>query len=58
VGEVGKSYYRWHKIYGVMRLDQAKKFKELEQRSAHLKKLVADLSLQEVMLKEVVKGNF
>ena len=58
VGTVEQSYYHWRKIYGGMKLDQAKKFKELEQESARLKKLVADLSLREVMLKEVIKGNF
>ncbi len=58
VGTVEQSYYHWRKIYGGMKLDQAKKFKELEQESTRLKKLVADLSLREVMLKEVIKGNF
>jgi putative transposase len=53
-----QSYYRWRKMYGGMRSDQAKKFKDLEQENARLKKLVADLSLREVMLQEVIKGNF
>ena len=57
VGTVEQNYYRWHKIYGGMKVDQAKKYKELEQENARLKKLVADLSLREVMLKEVIKGN-
>jgi transposase-like protein len=56
VGE--QNYYRWRKMYGGMQIDQAKKFKELETENARLKKLVADLSLREVMLKEVIKGNF
>ena len=56
VGE--QYYYRWRKMYGGMQIDQAKKFKELETENARLKKLVADLSLREVMLKEVIKGNF
>ncbi|WP_150114210.1 IS3 family transposase [Polynucleobacter yangtzensis] len=56
VGTVEQSYYRWRKIYGGMKLDQAKKFKELEQENTRLKKLVADLSLREVMLKEVNQG--
>jgi putative transposase len=45
-------------MYGGMQIDQAKKFKELETENARLKKLVADLSLREVMLKEVIQGNF
>ena len=53
-----QSNYRWRKMYGGMKADQAKKFKELEAENARLKKLVADLSLREVMLKEVIKGNY
>jgi cell division protein FtsB len=53
-----QSYYRWRKMYGGMCSDQAKKFKDLEQENARLKRLVADLSLREVMLQEVIKGNF
>ena len=53
-----QSYYRWRKMYGGMKADQAKKFKDLEQENASLKRLVADLSLREVMLQEVIKGNF
>ena len=45
-------------MYGGMKADQAKKFKDLELENARLKKLVADLSLREVMLQEVIKGNF
>jgi cell division protein FtsB len=45
-------------MYGGMKIDQAKKYKELEQENTRLKKLVADLSLREAMLKEVIKGNF
>jgi len=53
-----QSYYRWRKMYGGMKADQAKIFRELEAENARLKKLVADLSLREVMLKEVIKGNY
>jgi len=53
-----QTYYRWRKIYGGLRVDQAKKFKELEAENARLKKLVAEVSLREAMLKEVVKGNY
>jgi len=53
-----QSYYRWRKEYGGMKLDQAKKYKELERENSRLKKLVADLSLDNAMLKEINKGNF
>ena len=53
-----QSYYRWRKEYGGMKLDQAKKYKELERENSRLKKLVADFSLDNAMLKEINKGNF
>ena len=53
-----QTYYRWRKEYGGMRVDQAKRLKELEQENARLKKLVADLSLDNAVLKEVNRGNF
>ena len=53
-----QSYYRWRKEYGGLRLDQAKRLKELEKENQRLKKLVADLSLDKAMLEEVAKGNF
>ena len=58
VGTVEQSYYRWRKIYGDMKVNHAKKHKDLEMENTRLKKLVANLSLREVMLKEVIKGNF
>ena len=53
-----QTYYRWRKEYGGLRLDQAKKLKEVESENQRLKKLVADLSLDKAMLEEVAKGNF
>lgn len=53
-----QAYYRWRKEYGGMRIDQAKRLKELEAENARLKKLVADLSLDNAILKEVNRGNF
>jgi len=53
-----QTYYRWRKEYGGMRVDQAKRLKELEKENVRLKKLVADLSLDKDIFKEAVRGNF
>ena len=58
VGISDKSYYRWRKEYGGLQLEQAKRFKELERENARLKKLVADLSLEKAMLKELASPNW
>ncbi len=58
LGIAEQTYYRWRKEYGGMRIDQAKRLKELELENARLKKLVADLSLDNAILKEVNRGNF
>jgi len=58
IGVTGQTYYKWRREYGGLKTDQAKKFKELEQENARLKKLVADLSLDKAMLQEVARGNF
>jgi putative transposase len=52
------TYYRWRKEYGGLQVDQARRMKDLEKENARLKKLVADLSLDNAILKEVSKGNF
>jgi putative transposase len=52
------TYYRWRKEYGGLRVDQAKRLKELEQENSRLKKAVADLTLDNMILKEVTRGNF
>jgi transposase-like protein len=51
------TYYRWRKEYGGLRVDQAHRFKELEQENSRLKRLVADISLDNVILKEAARGN-
>ena len=58
LGITEQTYYRWRKEYGGMRIDQAKRFKELEKENARLKKLVADLVLDNDILKETARGNF
>ena len=52
------TYYRWRKEYGGLKLDQAKRLKELERENARLKKLVADQALDNAILREASKGNF
>jgi transposase-like protein len=49
---------RWKREYGGLRVDQARRLKELEQENNRLKKVVADLSIDNQILKEVSKGNF
>jgi len=58
IGISEQTYYRWRKEYGGLRLDQAKRLKELERENARLKKLVAEQALDNAMLKEVASGNF
>jgi transposase-like protein len=57
IGVTEQSYYRWRKEYGGMRIEQAKRLKELEKENVRLKKLVAELSLDKAILTEVVRGN-
>jgi len=58
IGVSSHTYYRWRKEYGGLRVEQAKKLKTLEKENARLKKLVADLSLDNAILKEAAEGNF
>jgi transposase-like protein len=58
LGITEQTYYRWRKEYGGMRIDQAKRLKELEKENVRLKKIVADLSLDNDILKEAARGNF
>ncbi len=58
IGVTEQTYYRWRKEYGGMRVEQARRLKELEKENTRLKKLVADLSLDNSILKEAARGNF
>jgi putative transposase len=58
IGVTRNTYYRWRKEYGGMRVDQAKRLKELEAENSRLKRLVADLSVDNSILREAVLGNF
>jgi putative transposase len=53
-----QTYYRWRKEYGGLKLDQAKRLRELEKENSKLKRLVAELSLEKQILKDVAEGNF
>jgi putative transposase len=53
-----QTYYRWRKEYGGLKLDQAKRLKELVRENSKLKRLVAELSLEKQVLKDVAEGNF
>ena len=58
IGVTEQSYYRWRKEYGGLKLDQAKRLKDLEKENVRLKRAVADLTLDALILKEAAKGNF
>jgi len=58
LGITEQTYYRWRKEYGGLRLDQARRFKELEQENGRLKKMVAEQALDISILKEAASGNF
>ena len=53
-----QTYYRWRKEYGGLRMDQARRFKQLEKENGRLKKLVAEMALDNAILKEAAEGNF
>jgi len=52
------TFYRWRREYGGLRMDQAKRLRELERENTQLKRVVADLSLDKAILKEAAEGNF
>ena len=53
-----QTYYRWRKEYGGLQVDQARRLKELEQENAKLKRIVANLILEKLVLKDIAEGNF
>ena len=57
LGVTEQTYYRWRKEYGGMRVEQAKRLKALEQENTRLKRLVADITLDNAILKEAARGN-
>lgn len=57
IGVTEQTFYRWRKEYGGLRMDQAKRLKELERENSRLKRVVADQALDIVILKEVASGN-
>ena len=58
LGVAEQTYFRWHKEYGGLKKDQARRLKELERENARLKKAVADLTLDKLILKEAASGTF
>ena len=58
IGVSDVTYYHWRKEYGGLSVDQAKRLKDLEVENTRLKKLVADLSLDNSILKEAARGNW
>lgn len=58
LGIAEQTYYRWRREYGGLKVEQAKRLKVLEQENARLRRAVADLTLDKLILQEAVKGNF
>ena len=58
LGVSEQTYYRWRKEYGGLKLNQAKRLKELERENGRLRQAVADLTLDKLILKEAASGNF
>ena len=58
LGVTDKTYFRWRKTHGGLRIDQAKRMKELESENARLKQAVAELTIDKIILKEVAEGKF
>ncbi len=52
------TYYKWRKEYGGLQVNQAKRYKELEQENQRLRKVIADLTIDNSILKEAARGNY
>ena len=58
IGITDQTYYRWRREYGGLKIDQAKRLKELEKENQHLRQAVSDLILDKLILMEAARGNF
>ena len=58
IGVTEQSYYRWRKEYGGLKMDQARRLKDLERENARLRQAVSDLTLDKLILQEAARGNF
>ena len=58
IGVTEQSYYRWRKEYGGLKMDQARRMKDLETENQRLRKAIADLTLDKLILQEAARGNF
>ena len=58
IGVTDQTYYRWRREYGGLKIDQAKRLKELEKENQRLRKAVSDLTLDKMILAEAARGNF
>lgn len=58
IGVTDHTYFRWRKEYGGLKVDQAKRLKELELENARLKRVVAELTVDKLILKEVAEGKY
>ncbi len=58
IGVTEQSYYRWRKEYGGVRVDQARRMKDLERENARLRRAVSDLTLDKLILQEATRGNY
>ena len=58
IGVVEQTYYRWRKEYGGLKVEQAKRLKEVEKENGRLRRAVADLTLDKLILQEAARGNF
>jgi putative transposase len=58
LGITEQTYYRWRKEYGGLKLDQARRLKDLEKENSRLKKLLAESELDKAILREAASGNF